>query len=187
MEIPMSGMSTIEYNKMYEAYKDRFIRFAMSYLGELSAAEDIVMEAFMMLWQRRNEITFKEAPAYTLTSIKNKCLNELRNAKSHHNIHHQIAEQQERIQQLRISSLDACDPKELLAKEMHETLQLAISKMSNKTKEIFIRSRFKEESYKEISMAMECSVKSVEYELSKALKFLRKELREYFPVWIFFM
>lgn len=43
-----------QYTVLFEKYRVRFIRFATSYIGDASIAEDIVMDAFMALWQKRS-------------------------------------------------------------------------------------------------------------------------------------
>ncbi|MFA6831199.1 MAG: RNA polymerase sigma-70 factor [Bacteroidaceae bacterium] len=174
-------MNLKEYTQVFEKYKSRFIRFATSYLGDASSAEDVVMEAFMGLWNRRDTLSPEESPAYVLTIIKNKCLNILRDTKTHQTIESNIASQNQRITELRVSSLKACDPQELLDAELKKMVGDALKKLPKKTRSIFLRSRYKEESYREISAAMGCTIKNVEYEISKALKLLRRELKDYLP------
>lgn len=178
-------MNLKEYTKVFEEYKSRFIRFATSYLGDASSAEDVVMEAFMGLWNRRETLTLQESPAYVLTIIKNKCLNILRDTKTHQAIESNIASQNQRMRDFRVSSLKACDPQELLDKELKTIVSHALKKLPKKTRNIFLRSRYKEESYREISAAMGCTVKNVEYEISKVMKLLRRELKDYLPFILF--
>jgi len=171
-----------EYSSFFNTHKDKFIRFAYSYLGEKSASEDIVIDSFVALWEKRTEISIEEAPAYTFSIVKNRSLNALRNQATHKKIENTIALQEKRILDLRISSLEACDPKMLFSKETTSIVLKAISKLKPKTREIFERSRYKDESYSQIAEEMSCSVKNVEYEISKALKILRKELKDYSPI-----
>ena len=56
-----------------------------------------------------------------------------------------------------------------------------------KTKKIFMLSRIENLSYEEIAQKSELSVKSIEYHISKALKILRKELKEFFPTIFLFL
>lgn len=178
-------MNLKEYTKVFEQYKSRFIRFATSYLGDSSSAEDVVMEAFMTLWNKRDTLTLQESPAYVLTIIKNKCLNILRDTKTHQAIQSNIASQNQRIRDLRVSSLQSCDPQELLNEELRNLVSDLLKKLPRKTRQIFLRSRYKEESYREISAAMGCTVKHVEYEIAKVTKLLRKELKDYLPFVLF--
>ena len=178
-------MNLKEYTKIFEEYKSRFIRFASSYIGDASSAEDVVMEAFMVLWNIHETISIEDSPAYVLTVIKNKCLNILRDTKTHEIIESNIASRNQRIINLRVSSLEACNPQELLNKEIKIIVASALKRLPKRTRTIFLRSRYKEESYKEISEVMGCTVKNVEYEISKTMKFLRRELKDYLPFFLF--
>lgn len=64
---------------------------------------------------------------------------------------------------------------------MNETLD----RLPEKTRTIFIRSRFDGKSYKEIAAEMGVTVKSVEFEVSKAMKILRVVLKDYLAYFIF--
>ena len=121
-------------------------------------------------------------PAYTFSIVKNRALNALRDQATHRKIEKTIASQEKRILDIRMSSLEACDPQMLFSKETTSIVLKAISKLKPKTREIFERSRYKDESYSQIAEEMSCSVKNVEYEISKALKILRKELKDYSPI-----
>ncbi len=61
-------------------------------------------------------------------------------------------------------------------KELQETIDKAIEELPDKTKEVFIKSRFENKNNKEIAMEMEFSVKSVEAHMTKALKILKSKL-----------
>lgn len=57
-------------------------------------------------------------------------------------------------------------------------IQQAIEKLPEKCRQVFQLSRFDELKYKEIAEKMGISIKTVEVHMSKALKILRKELKE---------
>ncbi len=66
------------FNRLFREYQRRFIRFAATYVSDVAAAEDIVMESFTAAWEKRSILTVTTFPPYTLTIVKNKCLNHLR-------------------------------------------------------------------------------------------------------------
>ena len=57
--------------------------------------------------------------------------------------------------------------------------------MPEKTRRIFIMSRYEGKSYLTIAQETGLSVKSVEFHISKALTMLRKELKDYLPGLLF--
>lgn len=170
------------FNRLFGEYRQRFIRFAAGYVADAAAAEDIVMESFAAAWDRRDALTVDGFPPYTLTVVKNKCLNYLRaqgvRLRAAENIHsHGV-----RLLDTRIATLEACDPAELFSEEARRLVDEALDRLPARTRDIFVRSRFQGQSYKEIAAEKGLTVKSVEFEVSKAMKLLRVVLRDYLPL-----
>lgn len=100
-----------------------------------------------------------------MTSVKNRCLNKLTRKK---------------IEQNSVDILDdiVISPDTTLsnieAKEMEAKIKTLLNNLPDKCKEIFILSRFEQLSYKEIAGLLDVSVKTVENQISNALKMLRK-------------
>ena len=87
----------------------------------------------------------------------------------------------------RIVSLDACEPYELLVKEMQELIQQTLDKLPERTRKIFILSRYENKSYKEIAALMNMTTKGVDFHICKALKALQINLKDYFPLFLYFL
>lgn len=173
------------FNRLFGEYQQRFIRFAVSYIADTAVAEDIVMESFVAAWEKREILTLSSFPAYTLTSIKNKCLNHLRAQGVRQRAAETIHSHGARMLDNRIATLEACDPEELFSDEARKLVNEALAGMPARTREIFQRSRFHGESYKQIALEMDTTVKSVEFEISKAMKVLRVALKDYLAFFIF--
>lgn len=168
---------------IFKEYKERYIRFALSYVRNKEVAEDLVMEAIMYYWENRQALTdIRNIPLYILTIIKNKCLNHLQRLRTWSELSEKILTDQEWDLQMRISSLSSCDPERLFCDEVQLLLKKAIEELPQKTKEIFLLSREEEKSYKEIAEITGLSVKSVEFHISKSLNHLRKSLKDYLPL-----
>ena len=72
------------FNQLYKEFQRRFVRFANTYVRDLTTAEDITIEAMMYYWENRQSLSEdSNIPAYILTIIKNKCLNYLRHQQIH--------------------------------------------------------------------------------------------------------
>ena len=66
------------FNQLYATNKQKYIRFASSYVHEDAVAEDLVMESLMYYWERRSSLRHIEnVSMYILTVLKHKCLNHL--------------------------------------------------------------------------------------------------------------
>jgi RNA polymerase sigma-70 factor (ECF subfamily) len=66
--------------------------------------------------------------------------------------------------------------------ELEQHLQRALSKLPEKCRAIFHLSRFEELKYQEIASQLEISIKTVETHMGKALRILRKEMKEFLPI-----
>lgn len=167
------------FNRFFMENRQRFIRFAATYLHDEAVAEDIFMEAIMGYWEKRS--SFREEdniPAYILTSIKNKALNYLR--------HQLVANERRALSDYaewelstRIATLEACVPEDLFAKEIQQIINKVLSRQSPTTARIFMLSRYENKSHKEISELTGMTVKGVEFHIAKVTKLLRTALKDY--------
>lgn len=64
-------------------------------------------------------------------------------------------------------------------KEVQEKLAKSLDKLPPKCKAVFVLIKYEDMSYAEASQALEISVKTVENQMGKALKHMRKEMQEY--------
>lgn len=171
------------FNELFTEYQGRFVRFASTYVADRMAAEDIVTDAIVYYWENRKRLASDTVPAvYILTTIKNKCLNYLRDTQCRKDLTRQMQEHEEWKINLRISTLEVCSPEELLSKEMKQLVAKALNKLPEKTRRVFIMRRFKEMSFKEIAAQTSMSVRGVEYHLDIAIASLKKSLKDYLPL-----
>jgi RNA polymerase sigma-70 factor, ECF subfamily len=68
--------------------------------------------------------------------------------------------------------------------ELSLHIDKAVNNLPIRTKAVFTLIRFEEMSYKEVADSLDISLKAVEKEMMKALKLLRKELKDYLPLLI---
>ena len=102
---------------------------------------------------------------FLFTAVKNRCLNHIKKAKL------DIADLGENAV---IPDLSVTAQAQLEAKETAAKLNFLIDQLPNKCKQIFLMSRMHELSYKEIADVMEITPKTVENQISIALKFLKE-------------
>ncbi|BEG99185.1 RNA polymerase sigma-70 factor [Bacteroides sedimenti] len=187
MAINSNTDDLISFNQLFNEYQKRYVRFANTYVRDLPAAEDIVVESLMYYWENRHSLQEKDLniPAYILTTIKHKCLNYLRHMQVHEEYSQDIQSYTEWELNTRIATLQACEPYDLFASEVKEIVQQTLKSLPEKTREIFIMSRYENKSYKEIAEKMGMTTKGVEFHVSKALKALHVSLKDYFPFFLY--
>ena len=60
---------------IFRLFYPRLTRYAQHYLADPDAAQDIVQELFVYLWERRGNIRSASLSALLLVSVRNRCLN----------------------------------------------------------------------------------------------------------------
>lgn len=174
------------FNNIFVTHRDRYIRFAYSYTYNQEAAEDLVTESLMYYWENRHRLEeVKDIPLYILVTLKNKCLDYLQRERTWNNIAENLLSNKEWELQMRISSLEACEPETLFNNEVQELVKQALAKLPEKSRQIFIMSRYEGKNYQTIAKETNLSVKSIEFHISKSLNLLRKELKDYLPCLLF--
>ena len=173
----MENLSEIkEFNKLFSNYQGIFIRFANTYIQDEDTAEDIVIDSLIYYWENRNSLT-----------SKHKSLNYLRNQRIREDIEQNLWTHMDRVRRLKITTLEACDPEELFSSEAQRLIDETLESLPEKTRTIFIMSRYENKTHKEIAEHLGLSTKSIEFHISKALGVLRKRLKDYLPFFLIFL
>ena len=170
----------LELTEVFKSRQQQFIQFSFSYVRDRAEAEDIVMNAFSTVWERRSDLqSHANITALLWTTIKNLSLNYLQHFKVRINAEQQISYMRHKEVALRISTLEACDPDRVFCDEIQELVARRIEKMPESSREIFILSRVKNMSNKDIATKLNISIKTVEFHITRTLKELREQLKDY--------
>lgn len=176
-----NSLHTMErFTRFFQENQEKFVSFAYSYTRDKATAEDIFMESMISLWENR-ERWEKDSNmhALLLTIIKNKSLNFLEHEQVRLRAEETINTHKQRELDLRISTLDACEPETIFDTEIQRIVYHALKQLPEQSRHIFILSRYHDTPNREIAQQLGISVKSVEFHITKALKLLRLELKDY--------
>lgn len=170
------------FSSLFEQFRKPYILFAYSYVKDMNEAEDIYMDVMMRFWENRKELPGNlHLPSYLLTAVKNRALNHLRNQSVRTDINQSLNDHQLRELNFRISSLEACEPTDLFTEEIRRIIKNTLKDLPEYTRVIFFMSRYENKTNKEISQELKINIKTVEYHITKALKALRTNLKDYLP------
>ncbi len=180
--------SEIAFRKIYESNFSGLLRFANSYLHDDSVAEDVVQNAFVSLWEKRASL-FEQTNvrAFLVTIVKTKTLNYLEKEQNHLKIEQHLHELRLQEINLDVFTLGSLNPEELFTSELEHLVEESIQSLPERTRAVFIMSRYDGLSNQDIASKLDISVKGVEFHVTKALKILRKDLGDYLPILIFFL
>lgn len=153
------------FKELFDTYFTSVCRFMNLYLQDRRETEDQVLDLFTYIWENRETIQIRLSfKAYLFQSARNRCLNVLRNRKNY-------------------TSLDELEfhpggnmESGLELEELMELIQEAILDLPEKCREVFVMSRKENRSNKEIADKMGISVKTVEAQITKALKRIKDYL-----------
>ncbi|MDR1171650.1 MAG: RNA polymerase sigma-70 factor [Bacteroidales bacterium] len=177
-----------QFNEIFREYRLRYVMFAKSYVKDEFAAEDIVMDALMSYWEKRSELTgISNLYAYILTIVKNMSLNYLEHRQTVMQVQEQIGLHELRELNFRISTLRACEPEELFSTEIMAILEKTLQNLPEQTRRIFTLSRIENRSHREIACMTGISTKAVEFHITKVLKALRVNLKDYMPLLLLYL
>ena len=173
------------FTEIFNQYQERFILFANSYVRNQAVAEDICMEAMLIYWEKRDSLQPEtNIPAYILTIVKNRALNHLQHMHVRLEVEDRIMDHASRELNLRISTLEACNPSDLFSAEIQEIIHDTIRTFPHQTQKVFMMSWFENLTNREIAEKLGLSIKSVEFHITKGLKVLRTNLKDYLPSWV---
>lgn len=141
---------------------------AYKYLKNLEQAKDIVHNAFVKVWEKKDELdTDKNIKSYLFLAVSNLCINYLRDNKKNISI--------EQVPQIRKETEKSSDWLEY--SEVEEKIIRTLDKLPAKTREIFLMSRDLNMKNQQIADNLNVSIKTVEAAITKALKELRNFLK----------
>ncbi len=178
----MTKLQHHNFTSIYNSYYKKSYYFAKSYVHDEIAAEEIASESLIKVWEKVKAEEIDYLQPLLLTIIKNKALDYLKHEEVKRSAFEHIGDWQTQELQLRITSLEGCNPNDLFSAEEEKILHSTLKKLPEKTEEIFILRRFENKCNKEIAASTGLSEKSVEYHITKALKVLRVALRDYLPM-----
>lgn len=166
-----------QYEKIFRTYFSSLCYFAQKYISDLDACKEIVHNVFVIIWEKRSEFDFeKPAKSYLFTSVYNRCMNYIRDKKKF--IDNEDAQENS-------WNTEVINENHLETAELESQIWEGINSLPEKCREIFILNRFEEKKYAEIADHLKISVKTVEAQMSKALKTLREHLKDYMHLLLF--
>jgi len=163
------------FEELFKKYFPSLMAFSRRILVNEDDAREVVHQVFINLWEKGGEIDLSTSmKSYLFTSVNNRSLNVIRDRKKFSS---------EEVPEL-AGEWDASALIESM--ELEEKIRSAIDSLPEKCREIFELNRFEGLKYAEIAGHLDISVKTVENQMSKALKILREQLAGYlkFILWL---
>ncbi len=163
------------YEQIFRELYSPLSGFANKMLKDHDKAEEIVQEVFYNIWKNRERLTVKVSlKSYLYKSVKNSCLQIAQ--------HQLVKDKYKRFVTSHEGNSYHNPQSELEVKEINQVIDKTLDTLPERCKEIFYLNRFDGLKYKEIAEKLSISQKTVEANISRALKHLRKNLKQYVDV-----
>jgi len=165
------------FEMVFKYYYSGLVIYADQIIKNIPVSEDIVQTVFLKLWENRTTLEIRSFRAYFIQCVKHRCIDYLRNCEVKNKFSHEMMD---------FSKVEMQEDLWTLM-ELDELIQKAIDKLPPRCREIFLMSRTENLKIAEIAEKLKLSARTVETQISKALKILRTELAEYLMLFIIFL
>ncbi|WP_423128398.1 RNA polymerase sigma factor [Gaoshiqia sp. Z1-71] len=161
------------FDFIFRKYYKALCAQANARVNDLDLAQSLVQDCFIKLWEKRSQsASIENLSSYMSFMVRNRCIDYLRSRR------HQPEENMDGREQADDRFSDTL----LLSHEFEEKMVKALALLPDRCRIAFEYSRFDGLTYPEIAKKMDISVKAVEALISRSLKILRVELKDYLPV-----
>jgi len=160
------------FELVFNHYYSGLVVYADQIINDAVISEDIAQSGFMKLWETRETIEIRSFRSYFMQCIKNRCIDHLRTQQVKQRFDKQIPETSSMVTE-----------EDLWTKnELSELLERAMEDFAPRCREIFFMSRYENLKIAEIAEKLDISKRTVETQISKALKILRIKLVDYIGI-----
>ncbi|TKG92927.1 RNA polymerase sigma-70 factor [Puteibacter caeruleilacunae] len=169
------------FRMTFDAYFPGLLAFAKEYVQDEEVAKNLVQEAFVKLWEKRETLSEdSNIKAFLYHILRNSSLNYLKGEKVRKKYEDRLKHSYNEAL-LNYEALNRLDFDSLSFEELANVISETINSLPPKCKQVFEMSRYQSLKNREIAEELGISVKAVEGHISKALKELRSELKKQFP------
>ena len=161
------------FQKLFYQFHDQLFRFVVYRVQDADIAKDITQETFLRVWEKRESLQPKKSFFSLLARIStNLCYDHFRYTEVR-------LRNKDRIPEYGKSHFD--NPEEVVQAQAIEKIirKLVNEKLPHRCRIIFILSRIEGLSNQEISLKLNLSIRTVENQIYRALKILKKYMKKY--------
>lgn len=160
------------FRELYQRYWKKLFTTACYKLKSKEAAEEIVQNIFVSLWEKRATLQIDSLEDYLYVAVKYKVINYVES----------LMVRQAGQKLLAGNTADESTEATIMINDLHAAIQKALMQLPAKTREVFTMSRFEKYTVREIARHMNLTEKAVEYHITQSLKLMRVSLKDYMVI-----
>lgn len=164
------------FEEIFRRYYSPLCWHAAGITGDMESAEEIVEELFYVFWKDRERLQIFQ-------SLKSYLYKAVRNAALQHCEHKDVKERYREYVLAGNAPDDVSDPhRQMEYEELQGIIRHTLDKLPGRRHRIFEMHRLEGKKYAEIASSLSLSVKTVEAEMTKALRTLKNEIDNYIQI-----
>lgn len=153
------------FNQIFDNYYPCLCFYTNKYLNDFDLSRSVVQQVFVDLWIKRDRLQVVSLKSYLFQSARNASLDIIKHRKT------------EKRYLSTFQKIESFQDDDFLEEaELADKINKAIQLLPERCRVIFMMCRFEELKYADIAKRLNISVKTVEMQVSIALKRLRNEL-----------
>jgi RNA polymerase sigma-70 factor (family 1) len=161
----------IAFKQIYKKYWRALFLNVLKKVRVSQIAEELVQNVFVSLWEKRQNLKIRELAPYLQTAVKYQAINYIKSSILHKSVMSSMA--------LDFPLDENNSASTLLTHELELVIDRAIRHLPEKTQQIFRLSHLENRSNSEISKSLQISEKAVEYHITRSLRILRFQLKDF--------
>lgn len=162
------------YNHFFNKYYPKLIWFALLYVKQHNAAEEVVSDVMLNILKKRKKLAKTDnIEGYIFISVKNQSLKYLRKRKR------QIYIENFESETDLLMTTSASPEYEYLENEFHQIIKFTIDSLPPKRKLVFKMIKEDGLKYREVANLLGLSIKTIETHMGLALKSLQENIEQY--------
>ena len=184
-EIKKGNNQAFEY--LFKTYYPRLRGYAIRFVEDEETARDIIQECFLRFWEKRALLSAVSVTSLLFAMVRNGCLTYLKHLSIVEKHQIEYLESVDGEERLYYSDFALDAEHKLLYDELQEQINIVIGQLPERSREIFLMSRFKGLKNREIADKLQISTTAVEKHIAKALQCFSKHFKDKYPVDIYIM
>jgi RNA polymerase sigma-70 factor (ECF subfamily) len=162
-------VSDEEFEALYGEYYDSFVLFGQKFIHDQTVVEDIVQEAFIKFWLRKNNFDNEYAiRAFLYKAVRNSCVNYLDHLRVRQKFSQEVAP---------FVYSEEYFSQHVIEEEVHRIINEAVQQLPESAREIYLMS-LNGVKNNEIAEDLNISVNTVKTQKMRAKKILREKLKK---------
>lgn len=166
------------FSQIFTQHWPSLYRIARSKVRSHEEAEEIIQQVFSNLWAKRKTLLISNLSFYLQAAVRNRIINELRSRITH--------EKYWTYYKNFIPTQKDVTEEDVAFEDLNEALETAVNRLPEKSRQVFRLSRLEGRSTAEIANLLKLSEKAIEYHITKSLKEIRLQLKDFILIVLLF-